>query len=277
MNLECYIQTNLPKRYQSLNHFLPYNNESVDITILECLNNEEFKDIPLFILLVIRCLNTTFGGDHYMVKYINHQYVKKTDYWIQSSLQYKWLEDCSEKERNEILTEPKLPEPLKYKFERKFEAKDGFQYPQPKEYIDDKTYFEYPADSYVRTHWRHIEYETIHYLECCNEYYDKLELYKQHKQLMLEPQNKSTNWFDDEILKLIKWVNENVFSDKNLCDTNEKTNMVLIRIATGMINKLSCITKDEKLLLHNMLLEFYTERKRVYMDYHYREVLGLPF
>jgi len=84
-------------------------------------------------------------------------------------------------------------------------------------------------------------------------------------------------WYQSELLLWEKWVNENVFSDKNLCDTNEKTNMVLLRIATGMINKLSCITEDEKKLLHNTLLEFYMERKRVYMDYHYREVLGLPF
>ena len=84
-------------------------------------------------------------------------------------------------------------------------------------------------------------------------------------------------WFQPQLLFWEKWVNENVFSNKNLCDTNEKTNMVLIRIATGMLNKLTCITADEKRRLHDLLIEFYTERKRVYMDYHYMEVLGFPF
>lgn len=84
-------------------------------------------------------------------------------------------------------------------------------------------------------------------------------------------------WLQPQLLFWSKWVDENVFSDINLCDTNIKTNVVLIRIATGMINKLSCITEDDKRRLHDLLIEFYTERKRVYMDYHYMEVLGFPF
>lgn len=84
-------------------------------------------------------------------------------------------------------------------------------------------------------------------------------------------------WRQPPLLFWNKWVNENVFSNKNLCDTNIKTNTVLIRIATGMINKLSCITEEEKRRLHDLLIEFYTERKRVYMDYYYMEVLGFPF
>ena len=84
-------------------------------------------------------------------------------------------------------------------------------------------------------------------------------------------------WLQPQLFFWEKWVDENVFSNTNLCDINTKTNMVLIRIATGMINKLSCITEDEKKRLHSLLIEFYTERKRVYMDYHYMEVLGFPF
>lgn len=84
-------------------------------------------------------------------------------------------------------------------------------------------------------------------------------------------------WYQPPLLFWEKWVDENVFSDTNLCDINIKTNMVLIRIATGMLNKLTCITEDEKRLLHSLLIEFYTERKRVYMDFYYKEIIGLPF
>lgn len=85
-------------------------------------------------------------------------------------------------------------------------------------------------------------------------------------------------WLQPTLLLWEEWVDKNVFSNKNLCDINTKTNMVLIRIATSMLNNVtSCITEDDKRLLHSLLIEMYTERKRIYMDYHYMITLGIPF
>lgn len=108
-------------------------------------------------------------------------------------------------------------------------------------------------------------------------YADLLFQIKDNQWIIIGDNSPCNYWLQPQLLFWHKWVDENVFSDTNLCDTNIKTNSVLIRIATGMLNKLTCITEDEKRRLHDLLIEFYTERKRVYMDYHYMEVLGFPF
>lgn len=281
MNLADYLQNNLPETYKSINIFI----DDVDITLLKRLNSIDFKNIiPIIQLRLSMALlldvydDASFSTSNgTLIKYKNHQFIEKYSYFIRSTYTTKWLEECSVEEIKELTIEPTLPISLDYVFEKRYEKKDGYYYLQPIEYVNNKTYFDYSENSYERTHWGMIEYENKHWNENVKLYHDEMEVYLKNKHNVTLNQSISTNWYNKECIKLMYWVNENVFSDDNLCDINTKTNMVLIRIATGMINKLSCITEDEKKRLHNLLIEFYTERKRVYMDYYYMEVLGFPF
>lgn len=86
-------------------------------------------------------------------------------------------------ERLLILTEPAKPSDLIYKFERIW--KDNYTGFKPYvDYINGKTYDEYPEDSYIKKNWRSIEYENKNYSKNLEEYYFQLKLYNKYKKIL---------------------------------------------------------------------------------------------
>lgn len=115
----------------------------------------------------------------YITKLIGETLETKKAYQVKSTLATKWREDITDMEWQEIIEKPVMPKKPKYQFERKEIRVDGFQYGQPEEYVDGKTYYEYEEDSFVRKNWRHIYYENIHYEEKLSSYKRDLVLHTQ--------------------------------------------------------------------------------------------------
>ena len=83
-------------------------------------------------------------------------------------------------------------------------------------------------------------------------------------------------FLQDQFIKWCEWIEQNLYSEKTLNTWNSNTGLVLIRIGTGMLNKLD-IPEDIKRIVHNSFVNSYLEVKRVATDYHYRKELGIPF
>ena len=89
----------------------------------------------------------------------------------------------------------------------------------------------------------------------------------------------STLWSrnNTEIRSLLLWLRtKGPFTDDNLMKAKDKTNEVLLRIATGKLNNLS-IDKSILIELHNHMCNCYQFRRKIYRDYYFRHILGVPF
>lgn len=59
--------------------------------------------------------------------------------------------------------------------------------------------------------------------------------------------------YDKEVLNLINWVNVNIVIKLGKIDFT--TLNVLLRIATGMLNKIKILTHEEKIILHSNMIK----------------------
>lgn len=71
---------------------------------------------------------------------------------------------------DEVLTVPKEPIKPLYTFERIWQKKWEPSFTPYVEYIDGKSYYEYPLGSYIRTNWKQIEEDIKSYSEKLNDY-----------------------------------------------------------------------------------------------------------
>ncbi len=134
-------------------------------------------------LLIEYCLlidpNCSFlDANNMITKFVDSKVVTKQGFNVSSTHEIKWKEELTEKELVEIKTKPIKPEKCKYLWERKETYVDGYRFPQPEEYVDGKTYSEYPLDSYIRKNWRIIEYQNKNYDKKLSEYKDLMKSYK---------------------------------------------------------------------------------------------------
>lgn len=83
-------------------------------------------------------------------------------------------------------------------------------------------------------------------------------------------------FLQDQFIQWCNWIETNLYSEKTLNTWSSNTGLVLIRIGTGMLNKLD-IPEDIKRIVHTSFVDAYLQVKRVCIDYHYREELGIPF
>ena len=72
------------------------------------------------------------------------------------------------------------------------------------------------------------------------------------------------------------WVKRNIVTNESMINTDYITDAVKIRIATGMLNKLT-IPESHKQLIHTRLLECYYIRKQACLSYKITHVLKVPF
>ena len=78
-----------------------------------------------------------------------------------------------------------------------------------------------------------------------------------------------------ELEKWLRWITK-VLNNENMINTEYTTDAVRIRIATGMLNKLT-IPERHKQLIHARLLECYHIRKQACINYKITHVLKVPF
>ena len=127
------------------------------------------------------------GGELYYFDENNNFIVEKA---VQYKLQIIPISKLNELQINELLTEPIKPLKSIYNFERIWYKKEvivqGFKgfVEDYIDYINGKSYYEYPENSYERKNWRNIEYENKNYNKNLELYYYNLKLYLKNKDLI---------------------------------------------------------------------------------------------
>lgn len=121
------------------------------------------------------------SGD--FVYYFNEEYNWIKERYVNVNLKCIPISKLTSNQRLLLLTPPVKPSDLIYKFERIW--KDNYTGFKPYvDYINGKTYDEYPEDSYIKKNWRSIEYENKNYSKNLEEYYFQLKLYNEYKKIL---------------------------------------------------------------------------------------------
>lgn len=137
------------------------------------MENNKSMILIMFNILNINCSYITNKGT---IIYSNGDILIEEDYVSLDNMIIP-ISKLTNIQKNKLLEKPIKPTIPIHKYKLVYEKIEGFRYKQPVEYIDNKTYFEYPIDSYVRNNWAKIKYENNNYNKNLQEYEYKFKKY----------------------------------------------------------------------------------------------------
>ena len=78
------------------------------------------------------------------------------------------------------------------------------------------------------------------------------------------------------VRELLYWLSNNLFYPSRIVNSRHKTDMVLLRIAVSKLDKIK-LPKYYIDAMFSNIIECYYSRKRVYTQFYYQQILGIPF
>lgn len=79
-----------------------------------------------------------------------------------------------------------------------------------------------------------------------------------------------------KVRKWLNWISREIFYPTIMIGNKYRTDLVLLRIALGLLMKIGLPKYYEDNIWENVL-DCYYNRKRPFDDFYYREILGIPF
>lgn len=79
-----------------------------------------------------------------------------------------------------------------------------------------------------------------------------------------------------KVRQWVWWLSYKLFYPHKIIYSSRITDSVLIRVAVSQLNDLSIPKELQDIFFYNMTTCYYS-RKKIYLEYYYRYILGLPF
>lgn len=79
-----------------------------------------------------------------------------------------------------------------------------------------------------------------------------------------------------QVRRWVVWISLNVFYPSKMLLRTHATDFIFLRIASAMLNNIELSRYYKDIMFDNMIFCYYS-RKRVYLNYYYQQILGIPF